>query len=152
MSRSDLSGEPAGPDSYGIHHLSAVTGDGLAALADRLVEEAGRLVGHGEILSLANDRQRRVVSDCHAALLEAAAAAHDPVLVAEHLRAALNALGRLTGRVGVEAMLDALLGRFCIGKSGADVRLPITRLCRPYGRRVGKGWCSKCRSRWWRYD
>src|SRR3546814_16951739 len=73
MSRSDLSGEPAGPDSDGIHHLSAVTGDGLAALADRLVEEAGRLVGHGEILSLANDRQRRVVSDCHAALLEAAA-------------------------------------------------------------------------------
>src|SRR3546814_17322910 len=119
MSRSDLSGEPAGPDSDGIHHLSAVTGDGLAALADRLVEEAGRLVGHGEILSLANDRQRRVVSDCHAALLEAAAEAHDPVLVAEHLRDALNALGRLTGSGGEGGWPGALVGRFCLGKEGA---------------------------------
>src|SRR3546814_9336156 len=32
MSRSDLSGEPAGPDSDGIHQLSAVTGDGLAEI------------------------------------------------------------------------------------------------------------------------
>src|SRR3546814_10248827 len=67
MSRSDLSGEPAGPDSDGIYHLSAVSGDGLAALADRLVEEAGWLVGHGEILSLANDTPRRAVGDCHPA-------------------------------------------------------------------------------------
>src|SRR3546814_18411555 len=115
MSRSCLSGEPAGPDSDGIHHLSAVTGDGLAALADRLVEEAGRLVGHGEILSLANDRQRRVVRDCYAPLLEAAAAAPYPVLVAEHLRAALNAPGRLIGRVGGEGLLDALFGPLFIG-------------------------------------
>src|SRR3546814_3539771 len=36
MSRSDLNGQPAGPDSDGIHHPSAVTGHGLAALAHRL--------------------------------------------------------------------------------------------------------------------
>src|SRR3546814_81550 len=65
MSRSDLSGEPAGPDSDGIHHLSAVTGDGLAALADRLVEEAGRLVGHGEILSMAKDRTSTSLNSSH---------------------------------------------------------------------------------------
>src|SRR3546814_18869964 len=40
MSRSDLSGEPAGPASAGIHHLSAFPGAGLAALADRQNGEA----------------------------------------------------------------------------------------------------------------
>src|SRR3546814_17716578 len=85
MSRSDLSGEPAGPDSDGIHHPSAVTGDALAALADRLVEEAGRLVGHGEILSLANDPQRPLVSDCHSALLAAADWWPAPAIRHDHL-------------------------------------------------------------------
>jgi tRNA modification GTPase len=114
-SRSDLSGKATGQDADGIYHLSAATGDGLGALTERLANEAGRLVGHGEILTLANERQLRAVRDCHAALVDASEAA-DPVLIAEHLRQALSAIGRLTGRVGVEDMLDALFGRFCIGK------------------------------------
>jgi tRNA modification GTPase len=35
---------------------------------------------------------------------------------AEHLRRARAALDRLTGRAGVEDMLDALFGTFCVGK------------------------------------
>jgi tRNA modification GTPase len=38
------------------------------------------------------------------------------VLVAENLRLARGAFDRLTGRAGVEAVLDALFGRFCLGK------------------------------------
>jgi tRNA modification GTPase len=38
------------------------------------------------------------------------------VLAAEGLRLARAALDALTGRAGVEDMLDALFGRFCIGK------------------------------------
>jgi tRNA modification GTPase len=37
-------------------------------------------------------------------------------LVAEDLRAAVAALGRATGRIGTEEMLDALFSSFCIGK------------------------------------
>ncbi len=40
----------------------------------------------------------------------------DLILLAERLRLARRALDRITGRAGVEDMLDALFGRFCIGK------------------------------------
>jgi tRNA modification GTPase len=40
----------------------------------------------------------------------------DLTLFAESLRAGRRALDRVTGRAGVEDMLDALFGRFCIGK------------------------------------
>ena len=39
-----------------------------------------------------------------------------PELRAEALRAAVRALGRITGRVGVEAVLDSVFSQFCIGK------------------------------------
>jgi tRNA modification GTPase len=44
------------------------------------------------------------------------AEASDIVLAAEDLRGARNAFDRLTGRAGVEDVLDALFGRFCLGK------------------------------------
>jgi len=37
-------------------------------------------------------------------------------LIAEELRAAATALGRLTGRVDVEDLLDVIFRDFCIGK------------------------------------
>ena len=40
----------------------------------------------------------------------------DALIVAEHLRRARNHLDRLTGKAGVEDMLDALFGAMCIGK------------------------------------
>ena len=45
-----------------------------------------------------------------------AGVARDLLIVAESLRRARVALDRITGRAGVEDMLDALFGRFCIGK------------------------------------
>jgi tRNA modification GTPase len=39
-----------------------------------------------------------------------------PELVAEDLRLGLRALGRITGQVGVEDLLDTIFSRFCIGK------------------------------------
>lgn len=115
FSKADLREQAVG-EINGVFHLSAVTGAGINELTSHLVREAERLVGHGEVLALANDRQRRIVGECRTRLLEASAAHGDPLLVAESLRQALSALGRLTGRVGVEDMLDALFGRFCIGK------------------------------------
>ena len=39
-----------------------------------------------------------------------------PLLMAEHIRDALEAFDRLTGRASTEDMLDNLFGGFCIGK------------------------------------
>ncbi len=65
-------------------------------------------------------RHRRALEDCAAALERAAAAGAPelvaPELVAENLRLALRALGRITGRVDVEDVLDVIFRDFCIGK------------------------------------
>jgi tRNA modification GTPase len=50
------------------------------------------------------------------AQLSAAAHEREPELRAEALRLALSSLGGITGRVGVEALLDRVFGDFCIGK------------------------------------
>jgi tRNA modification GTPase len=39
-----------------------------------------------------------------------------PELRGEALRLAVRALGRMTGAVGVEDVLDSIFGQFCIGK------------------------------------
>ena len=62
-----------------------------------------------------NRRQRDVLGACLREL-QSAAGERDTILVAEHLRLARAILDRLTGSAGTEDMLDALFGRFCIGK------------------------------------
>jgi tRNA modification GTPase len=53
------------------------------------------------------------MEEARAALAEAGG---DLVRTAEALRLARAAFDRLSGRAGVEDMLDALFGRFCLGK------------------------------------
>jgi tRNA modification GTPase len=96
------------------HRLSAVTGEGLSALRDDLVATArASLPKPGE--AALNRRQHELLVRAHEALL-AARADRDPLLIAEHLRVARIAFDALVGRATTEDMLDALFGRFCIGK------------------------------------
>jgi tRNA modification GTPase len=74
-----------------------------------------RLAGAGDAALLTRPRHRAALTEAAAWLAEAEGAAL-PELVSEALRAALRALGRLTGRVGVEDVLDVVFGEFCIGK------------------------------------
>jgi tRNA modification GTPase len=94
--------------------VSAVTGEGMDALVVRLVFDASALLP-AETEVAANARQRSELADA-AAHLRAAEDQDDLLIVAEELRRARLALDRITGRSGVEDMLDALFGRFCIGK------------------------------------
>ncbi len=89
----------------------------MAALEARLAQEvAARLArGSGEAAPLTRARHRRALEDCAAALARAADVAR-PELIAEDLRLALRALGRIAGRVDVEDVLDAIFREFCIGK------------------------------------
>lgn len=96
------------------HRVSAVTGEGLDALRMDLVVTARHAMPKPGEAAL-NTRQHRLLSDSVEALA-AAVHASDPLLVAENLRLARVSFDSLLGRATTEDMLDALFGRFCIGK------------------------------------
>ena len=95
--------------------ISALSGLGLDTLRARLEAAAAALAGLGEQATLTRPRHVAAVRDA-LGWLDELAAAPVPELRAEALRAALRALGRLTGQVGVEAILDLVFSEFCIGK------------------------------------
>lgn len=94
--------------------VSALTGDGMAELTTAILTAAKALLPPPDAIAL-NARQRACFADL-VIEVRSAAATDDLILSAEHLRRARLALDRLTGRAGVEDMLDALFGTFCIGK------------------------------------
>ena len=86
----------------------------MTALHDWLVTTACTLLpGEGEV---AMDARHRAALAEGLAALEESQTTTDPLLIAESLRVARLAVDRITGHAGTEAMLDALFGRFCIGK------------------------------------
>jgi tRNA modification GTPase len=94
--------------------VSVRTGQGLAELRTALLDRAKSLLPQPGALAL-NARHRAIVADV-ADLVSEAASSNDALIRAEQLRVARSVLDRLTGRSGVESMLDALFGAFCIGK------------------------------------
>jgi tRNA modification GTPase len=96
--------------------ISAKTGEGLEAVLARLVERSGEAFGGAEGgAGITRLRHRRALEDCRDALLRAPGTGLLE-LKAEELRLALRALGRITGRVDVENLLDIVFSEFCIGK------------------------------------
>ncbi|KAJ2868553.1 mitochondrial splicing system protein [Coemansia aciculifera] len=67
-------------------------------------------------MPLTKARHRQHLRECLDRLEMFERAGEEWVLAAEELRAASSALGRITGRVGIEDVLDALFSQFCIGK------------------------------------
>lgn len=94
--------------------VSAFTGAGIDELTDKILFRANMLLPRPNEAVL-NARHRTLLDECAASLIEARSAG-DLLIVAEALRHARTALDRITGRAGVEDMLDVLFGRFCIGK------------------------------------
>lgn len=95
--------------------VSALTGAGLPALRAALEARVTAKAGPGQAAALTRPRHRAALADAVAALDEVAYAPL-PEIAAEALRTALLALGRLTGAVGTEAILDLVFSEFCIGK------------------------------------
>ena len=93
---------------------SAVTGEGIAALLAAVGDAARTLLPADGALAL-NRRQAGHLQAAHDAL-QHAEKAKDFLLQAEELRVSRDAFDRLTGRAGVEDLLDSLFGRFCLGK------------------------------------
>jgi tRNA modification GTPase len=99
-------------DAIGV---SALTGEGLPELRGRLDAAARSLTESAGPPPLTQARHRAALQEA-AARLAGARTADLPELRAEDLRLAMRALGRITGTVGVEDILDTLFTRFCIGK------------------------------------
>jgi tRNA modification GTPase len=95
--------------------LSVATGEGLAALIERLSAAVSGLLTADAAPLVTRTRHRLALEACVAAL-DRFAGATLPELAAEDLRAAARSLGAITGRVGVEDVLDSLFREFCIGK------------------------------------
>jgi len=117
LNKADVAALPAGAvvDGHPALPLSARSGDGIAALESRLTAlSADRLAATGAP-ALTRARHRGALEDC-AASLQRALSAPLPELAAEDVRLASRALGRITGRVDVEDLLDVIFRDFCIGK------------------------------------
>jgi tRNA modification GTPase len=94
--------------------VSVRTGQGMPALLERLRSEVAARFG-GAAAGPTRLRHRRALEECAECLRRFDPAAL-PELAAEDLRLAVRSLGRITGRVGVEDMLDIVFREFCIGK------------------------------------
>ncbi len=95
--------------------VSVLTGEGLPALRNVLAMHARELTQAAGPPPLTRARHRAALSAA-IARLEDAIEAPLPELRAEEFRLALLALGRITGMVGVEDLLDVIFSEFCIGK------------------------------------
>jgi len=103
------------PAPDGILGISVHDGQGVAILRDRLSMRAKALTRQHANAPLTRARHRAGIEETRSALL-ASLDQPWPEMRGEDLRLAMRALGRLTGQVGVEDLLDSVFGQFCIGK------------------------------------
>lgn len=103
-------------DDPGVVTLSTMSGTGLPRLLARLAASAEASMQEGAgAPPLTRARHREALLECQASL-ERALDAPEVALTAEDLRLALRALGRITGTVRLDELLDVIFRDFCIGK------------------------------------
>jgi tRNA modification GTPase len=103
---------------HAVHYVSAATGAGLDALIAAVVQFAERTFTLEPAL-VTRERQRvalQAVTHALAGAIRHAETSAGEELVAEDLRHAATHLGRLTGRVDVEELLEVIFREFCVGK------------------------------------
>ena len=105
----------AAVDAAGIVALSASSGAGLPELLARIEGSAEALMDGAGAPPLTRARHREALLECQAAL-ERALVAPEVALAAEDLRLAMRAIGRITGTVRIDELLDVIFRDFCIGK------------------------------------
>lgn len=106
-------------DDRGLHGTRGVSvrnDNGLDGVLALLREKAELAAGNPEEARITRQRHREALLSCQQELENAHRLRDDPVLCSEHLRVAGDHLGKLTGRIDVEDLLDVIFSRFCIGK------------------------------------
>src|SRR5262245_748587 len=117
INKCDLASVPAAIRLCGrpTFAISARTGAGLEGLLAALLEAVVERAVLAEAPALTQQRHRRSLEECQESLARAQLASSIELL-AEDLRLAVRAIGRITGRVDVEDLLDVIFREFCIGK------------------------------------
>jgi tRNA modification GTPase len=96
---------------------SAASGEGIGALLDVVTHRIAAALAPGESPLMTRERHRTALSAARESIAAGVAAGQRPLeLRAEDLRRAGDALGRITGRIDVEDLLDVIFRDFCIGK------------------------------------
>ena len=107
------------PASDDLYPISVIENRGIDALVARLMREAeaSLWVANDDVV-LTRERHKTIVAESLFALDHALASFENglPELIVEDIRLAARAIGRMTGHVGVEEILDRLFSSFCIGK------------------------------------
>jgi tRNA modification GTPase len=104
-----------GKEALASFPISVLTGEGIEEFLLGLESAVKERIGVTESPVITRARHRDAVQDCLSAL-DRFRTAQLPELAAEDLRIAVRALGRITGRVDVEDLLDVIFRDFCIGK------------------------------------
>jgi tRNA modification GTPase len=102
-------------DTQEVPTLSAKTGDGLEEFVSTISGLVRIKLAAYEGPVPTRQRHRESLQECVDALKRAEAAVL-PELAAEDVRLAVRALGRITGRVDIDEVLDTVFRDFCIGK------------------------------------
>lgn len=114
-----LQSDPETGQNLPHFRISVHTGDGLDTLIQALEADVVARMSPREAPSLTRARHRTALEDAgdHLARAETAIrSGAEPELIAEDVRLAARSLGRITGRVDVEDILDVVFADFCIGK------------------------------------
>ena len=112
--KADLGADRASADLA----VSAKSGAGLAELTARLTATAREILEGGESALVTRERHRREIETvaAHCAVVAEAQDGVPVELLAEDLRLAVRAIGRLTGQVDIDEVYDLIFREFCIGK------------------------------------
>ncbi|OHC75580.1 MAG: tRNA uridine-5-carboxymethylaminomethyl(34) synthesis GTPase MnmE [Rhodospirillales bacterium RIFCSPLOWO2_12_FULL_58_28] len=100
---------------YSPRYVSVLTGEGIEEMAAALERMIAGRCQISSSPSLTQARHRQALEQCRDSLIRCRQTDASE-LVAEDLRLAARALGRITGRVDVEDILDVIFKDFCIGK------------------------------------
>ena len=111
LTKSDL----AAPQATDALAISVKAGTGMDALLQTLAVRVAEMFGRNTGAVPTRERHRTALEEARECLARAINAPL-PELAAEDLRLAVRAIGRITGRVHVEDVLDRIFRDFCIGK------------------------------------
>ncbi len=119
LNKADLLSAAPAEAGEDVFVVSAQSGAGFEALESRLARIVRERLETDEAPLVTRARHRELVEEALAAVeraLEGARIGMGAELVSEDLRLAARALGRITGSIDAEDLLDRIFSQFCVGK------------------------------------